>query len=130
GDNKGKPFVVSKFYTASLNEKASLRNDLKNWRGRDFTEAELAGFEAKNILGKTCLLALTQNDKGKVRVTGVMALPKGTDVPPQVTPTVYFSLDEFDPQTFAALSDGYKKLIQASPEYAAMTNPQHVKGGS
>jgi hypothetical protein len=117
GEYAGKPFTVSKFYTASLNEKANLRADLANWRGRDFTPEELGGFDAKNILSKTCMLSLTENDKGKVRVTGVMAIPKGMQVPEQVNPTVYFSLDAFDPAVFSNLSDGYKKLIEASPEY-------------
>jgi hypothetical protein len=126
GEYAGKPFVVSKFYTASLGEKANLRKDLANWRGRDFTEAELGGFEAKNILGKPCMLSLTANDKGKIRVTGVMALPKGTQVPEQSSPTVYFSLDEFDQAAFDNLSDGYKKFITASPEYRAATNPEPV----
>lgn len=123
GDYAGKPFKVSKFYTASLSEKANLRKDLANWRGRDFTEQELAGFDSKNILGKCCMLSLTANDKNKIRVTGVMALPKGMKVPDQVNPTLFFSLDEYDPAVFEKLSDGYKKLIMASPEYQAVTNP-------
>src|SRR3990167_5131511 len=120
GDYKGKPFVVSKFYTASLNEKANLRKDLENWRGRAFSEQELLGFESKNILGKSCMLSLTLNDKGKVRVTGVMALPKGMQVPEQVNSAVYFSLDEFDSAVFETLSDGYQKFIKASPEWAQL----------
>lgn len=123
GDYAGKPFIVSRFYTASLGEKANLRKDLANWRGRDFTDQELQGFESKNILDKTCLLSLTQNDKGKTRITGVMALPKGTQVPARVNPLVYFSLDEFDQAVFDSLSDGYKKLIMASPEYQEIQNP-------
>ena len=51
GENKGHPFMCSKFYTMSLHEKASLRQDLVNWRGRDFTEAELEGFDLRTILG-------------------------------------------------------------------------------
>ncbi len=125
GDYAGKPFTVSRFYTASLGEKANLRKDLENWRGRAFTEQELLGFESKNILGKPCMLSITPNDKGKARVTGVMALPKGMPVPDQINATVYFSLDDFDQKVFDALSDGYKKLIQQSPEY------QHIaKGGT
>lgn len=123
GDHAGKPFTVSKFYTASLSEKANLRKDLANWRGRDFTEAELAGFESKAILGKPCMIALTPNDKNKIRVTGVMALPKGTAVPKQSNGSLYFSLDEFDQTIFDGLSDGYKKLIMASPEYQHLKNP-------
>ncbi len=124
GDYAGKPFTVSRFYTCSLSEKANLRKDLANWRGRDFTEQELQGFDAKNILGKPCMLSLTPNDKGKIRVTGVMALPKGTQVPPQVNDPVFFSLDEFSQATFEKLSDGYKKLIMESPEYKHVTDPQ------
>lgn len=117
GELAGKPFGVSKFYTASLNEKANLRADLANWRGRDFTAQELAGFDAKNVLGKTCMVSLTLNDKGKTRVTGVMAIPKGMTVPDAINPFVYFSLDEFDARTYESLSDGFKKMIAVSPEY-------------
>jgi hypothetical protein len=94
GEQSGKPFVVSKFYTASLGEKANLRKDLVNWRGREFTVEELAGFEMKNILGKPCMLSITANDKGKSRVGAVMALPKGMSVPEAVNSLFYFSLDD------------------------------------
>lgn len=117
GEFKGKPFSVSRFYTASLNEKSNLRKDLENWRGRSFTEQELQGFESKNILGKPCMLSLIHNDKGRARVAGIMALPKGIAVPDQVNQIVYFSLDDFDKKVFDALSDGYQKLIKSSPEY-------------
>jgi len=60
GEAAGKPFIASKFYTQSLNEKATLRKDLVNWRGREFTDVELEGFEPKNILDKGCLLRLRQ----------------------------------------------------------------------
>ena len=127
GEYAGKPFYVSKFYTASLGEKANLRKDLENWRGRAFNDQELGGFESKNILGKACMLSLTLNDKGKVRVTGIMALPKGMPVPPQINPITYFSLDEFDLETFEGISDGIKKMITASPEYEAAM--KRGKGG-
>lgn len=125
GELAGKPFTVSRFYTCSLGEKANLRRDLESWRGKSFTEEELNGFEAKNILGKPCLLGLTPNAKGKTRVTGVMALPKGTQVPDQISQPLFFSLekDEFDRTVFDGLSDGYKKLIMVSPEYQELANP-------
>lgn len=120
GEYAGKPFVVSRFYTASLGEKANLRKDLENWRGRAFTEQELMGFDSKNILGKPCLISIIHNDKGKARVAGVMAMTKGTAVPEQINPSVHFSLDEFDQKVFDSLSEGYKKFIQASPEYQGL----------
>lgn len=125
GDFAGKPFTVSKFYTASLNEKATLRKDLANWRGRDFTEQELLGFDAKNILGKPCMISIIHNEKQKAKVSGVMALPKGMQVPDMINEPVFFSLDDFSQLMFDQLSDGYKKLIQASPEYQALMNPHH-----
>lgn len=123
GEYAGKPFAVSKFYTQSLGEKANLRKDLANWRGRDFTPEELAGFDAKGILGKGCMVSLTENDKQRVRVTGIMALPKGLPLPPQANPTVYLSLErgEFDKAVFDSLSDKMRAMIVESPEYKALS---------
>jgi hypothetical protein len=122
-----KPFIVSRFYTSSLSDKANLRHHLENWRGRAFTKEELNGFEAKNILGKPCLLSLTEDDKKKTRITGIMAVPKGTKVPMAYNELVFFSLDEFDSKVFEGLSDGIKKMIVASPEYRAVTAPKPAK---
>lgn len=124
GEYAGQPFTLSKFYTASLSEKATLRQHLKNWRGRDFTDEELKAFDLKNILGKPCMLSVIPKEKdGKSIIGGVMALPKGMQVPEAVNPLVYFSLDAFDQFTFDKLSDGYKKMITVSPEYQQTTNP-------
>jgi hypothetical protein len=122
GERAGMPFFVSKYYTASLAEKANLRRDLVNWRGREFTQAELAGFDSKNILGKPCMLQLTPNDKNKIRITALMALPKAAPVPEQINPSFYFSLepDEFSDASFNALSDYYKNLITSTPEFLAL----------
>ena len=117
----GRPFVVSKFYTASLNEKANFRKDLISWRGRDFTQEELGGFDPRNILGAPCMLTLTTNEKGKIKVSSVAKIVKGMSPPPLVNPKVYFSLQhgEYDQQQFEALSEGIKKIIMQSPEWQA-----------
>lgn len=123
GEYDGKPFLVSKFYTASLSEKANLRKDLESWRGRAFTERELEGFDSKNVLGVPCLVnVIHETKKGRTRakITSVTGIAKGMQVPAQVTPSIYFSLEEFDPTVFAALSDGIKKIIQQSPEFVAI----------
>jgi hypothetical protein len=119
GDFAGKPFTVSKFYTASLHEKSGLRKDLASWRGRDFTAEELKGFDLKSVLGKACMLAVGLSEKGKAKVTSVMGLPKGMNVPSQVNPSVHFSLDanEFKDEVFEALPKGFKEMIVASPEH-------------
>lgn len=132
GDHAGQPFVVSKFYTASLNEKATLRAHLELWRGRAFTSDELKGFDSKNILGKPCMINVSHNKKGKAVVAGLMALPRGVEIPAQVNKNVYFSLDEFDQATFDSLSDGIKEIIMRSPEYAEISGkgtPRVKSGG-
>ncbi len=116
GENEGKPFVVSKFYTASLSEKSNLRKDLVAWRGREFTPDELAGFDARNVLNKPCMISVVDRD-GKHRVASISGIPKGTMVPDAVNEIQYFSLDEFDPVIFNSFSDKMKQMIAASPEY-------------
>lgn len=132
GDFEGKPFTVSKFYTASIHEKAALRKDLAAWRGRDFTQEELKGFELQSILGKPCMLAVGLSEKGKAKVTSVMGIPKGMTVPPQVNPTFHFSLDrgQFKAADFEALSKGFKEMVTASPEYQAIIKPAISKDPS
>ncbi len=121
-EGKDVPFVVSKWYTASLSEKANLRADLVNWRGRDFTPEELMGFESKNILDKVCMVQVTHNDKGKAKVTGVSSVPKGFQVPDRVNDLVYFSLEkgEFDEAVFDTLGEFFQGKIRTTPEWAAL----------
>jgi len=115
----GKPFTISKWYTASLNEKANLRRDLENWRGRPFTEEELAGFDQRNILEKPCLLNVIKNDKGKVIVGSVSAVPKGMTAPPQVNPTLFYDLEDHNEEIWGKLSEGIRKIILQSEERKA-----------
>ena len=122
GEYAGKPFIVSKFYTASLGEKANLRKDLESWRGRPFTTQELAGFDSKNILDKPCMVNVVHNEKGKAKIASIAPVPKGLEVPPRSNPILYFSLesDEFDRGIYETLADFYKGEIQKSPEWAEL----------
>lgn len=119
GPSKGKPFLVGKTYTASLSEKANLRQELATWRGRDFTPDELKGFDAKNILGKPCMISVAHTEKGRAKVSGVMSVPKGLEVPTQLNKSVYFSLepDEFSLEVYESLGKWHKETIAQSPEF-------------
>lgn len=127
GEHTGKPFTISQFYTASLGEKANLRRDLENWRGRAFTQEELNGFDQRNILGKPCMLNLIDRE-GKVRVSGVSSIPKGMTVPPQVNESIFYDVDEHDEAVWNKLSDGIKKLIQQSKEWQERNAPPQPLG--
>lgn len=121
-EQNDRPFVVSKWYTASLSEKANLRADLVNWRGRDFTSEELMGFDSKNILDKPCMVQVTHSDKGKAKVTAVSSIPKGLEIPPRVNDLVFFSLekDEFKQAVFDELGEFFQNKIKLSPEWESL----------
>ena len=116
GEFDGKPYVMSKFYTLSLGEKANLRKDLNSWRGKAFTEQELAGFDLRNILGKACMLSVIE-EKGKTKIAAVSALIKGMTVPEQINPSVVFDIDQWEQGIFDGLTDGIKNIIKESDEY-------------
>ena len=82
GENLGKPFMISKFYTLSLDKKANLRKDLESWRGVAFTEEELKGFDIERLIGANCQLNIiegTKMDGSKTaRIGAIMPLAKGS----------------------------------------------------
>ena len=114
------PAQASKFYTNSLNEKANLRRDLESWRGKSFTDEELDKFDLESIVGRPCLLSIVAGRNGKTVISGVSGLPKGTKCRPQVNPAFTFWLDEFDPVKFDQVSDGIKRIIERSEEWASI----------
>lgn len=120
----GEPYMVSRFYTASLSQKAALRKDLESWRGRAFTEDELEGFNLHNILDKGCMLSVIHDDKGRAKVGGVMALPKGMAIPDRVNEIVEFDLSNYNSEQFNKLTEGIRKLIERSEEWKFGQNEQ------
>ncbi len=80
-DNR--PFMISKNYTISLNEKANLRKDLESWRGRPFTAEELDGFDLEKLKGINCLLniveATSKQGKKYAKIASITPLMKGME---------------------------------------------------
>lgn len=109
------PMVIGQKYTMSLSEKANLRADLESWRGKMFTEQELAGFDIKNILGKSCMLGVTHNTVGNktyANISAVMGLPKGTPAAsPSVMPIAY-DIDSHDEDIFQKLPNWLQEAIK------------------
>lgn len=76
----GKPFLVQKRYTASLNDKAVLRHDLEAWRGRPFAPEELNEFDLEKLLGVNALLNVVhavKDAKTWANVASIAPLLKG-----------------------------------------------------
>ena len=90
--------------------------------------AELAGFDLANILGKPCLLNVVHTEKGErvyANIASVMQVPGGMVVPPQVNPSLFFSLSAFDAAAFESLPDALKEKIKTAPEYQTAVRGEH-----
>ena len=125
----GRPFSISREYTASIGEKANLRKDLEAWRGRPFSAEELRNFSLENVLGAPCLLGIVHkpskdNSKVYANVGSIMALPKGMPSPELVNPAVKFDIGTFDQKVFDGLSSYVQKKILMSKELEENGIPQ------
>jgi hypothetical protein len=74
----GKRFIVGKQYTLSLHQKSALFKDLKSWRGRPFTDEELAGFDLEKVIGAPAQLVIGHEDKDGTVYANVTAIIKAT----------------------------------------------------
>ena len=129
GEFAGKPFLIVQRYTASLGAKANMRADLESWRGRKFTPAEIEAFDLHNVLGKACFVNMVHSDSdksGKVysNIASIMPLPAGMTAPKAVGELIFFSMSDFDQDTYDKLGEYYKKTIAESDEYKAMFAPK------
>jgi len=121
------PFSVSKEFTLSMNEKATLRKMLESWRGKAFTEDEARRFDVTKLLGKPCMLNVIhkKSNTGKeyADISSISALPKNFECPPQINPTKILSFDEWNEGVFETLPDFLKTKIKSSKEFTALMNP-------
>jgi hypothetical protein len=135
--NKGEPMSISKNYTSSLGEKATLRKDLQAWRGRDFTADELRGFELKNILGVWAMISVAKsignNGKEYTNIMSVNPVPaaiKKSGLPEGFNSTAIFSIEKPDMELFETFGKGLKEKIMASPEWQQRQGEQYAKAES
>ena len=125
------PRMISKRYTASLNESANLRHDLAAWRGRDFTPEELAAFDLRNIIGKSCLLTVIHkesNGKTYANIQSVTALPKGMQKGELTDGSTIFDLDADPIDAVETLPKWIADVIKKSSTYQERLNaPQFTE---
>jgi hypothetical protein len=100
------PRAISKEYTLSLHEKSNLRADLIGWRGREFTEKELEGFNLEAIIGKPCQLNVVHGKSKKsgntyAKVVAVLTAPKDGSMKEMKAenPLVMYEIDDVIPET-------------------------------
>jgi len=130
---KGEPMSISKNYTLSLSEKATLRADLQAWRGRAFTPEELRGFDLEKVLGAWAMLAVAksigQDGKEYTNIMNINPVPK---VLKDTLPIGYNKLHMFstahpDMDLFETFSNSLKAKIEKSPEWQDRGNKYPAK---
>jgi hypothetical protein len=79
-DGDDLPKTMSRPFTNSLHPKSILRPFLEGWRGKQFTQKELSGFDLNNIIGVNCMLQVMHKQVGEntyANITAAMPLMKG-----------------------------------------------------
>lgn len=115
----GRPFAISKEYTASLSEKSNLYKDLVAWRGKPFTADELLGFEISKLLGAYCQIqVMHKTSKSSGREYAIVNTIMGTkDRPKAVNENVLFDISAPDMKVFDNFSEFLKNKIRGSKEW-------------
>lgn len=106
------PLTIGSFYTASMNEKATLRKHLEGWRGKGFTDAEAAAFDISKLLGQACMLSVIETESGGKTYSNIQnigKLPKGIPAPTAENPLLYYAGD--DEQDFSSLPPWLQEKI-------------------
>lgn len=127
----GRPFTISRRFSASLGEKSALRPFLESWRGRRYQPDELkAGLRLDRMLGQYCLLTLIEAERdGKLysNISGISGLPRSMPKPEGVNPLQLFDLAAPDWSVFDTLSEKMQGVILMSPEGQAAQKARHAK---
>lgn len=109
------PLTIGSFYTASMNEKATLRKHLEGWRGKTFTDEEAAAFDVSKLLGQAAMLSVIEkesNGKTYSNIAGMSRLPKGFTAPAAENPLLYFDQDSGDAE-YEALPKWLREKIDS-----------------
>jgi len=131
-DGRDLPVIHSEKYTWSFHEKANLRKHLEAWRGKKFRDEDFSGppngFHIKNVLGVPCYGQIIHeqatNGKTYANLSSIMAFPGKRDAWPVPEGDLMFvDLDAPGMDDFEKLSEYWKNVIKASPEWAEMMNP-------
>jgi len=121
--SSGEPMTVSKNFTVTLQDKSTLRKDLQTWRGKDFTNEELNGFELKNVLGQWAMISVVEtenNGQTYTNIANINPVPasiKKNGLPEAHNETKIFDINDPDMDLFESFSENLQNKIKKSPEW-------------
>jgi len=119
------PRIMSRQFTMSLNAKAKLRAFLETWRGRKFTEQELAGFDLEKLLGEPCqaqvMHSVKEDGRTSANITTAIPAPKGVRPVASIKPYL-FTVDALTaPVLPDSMQEWIKELVKTSAQWRALT---------
>jgi hypothetical protein len=122
-----KPMVISKEYTLSLHEKSNLRRDLEGWRGKSFTNKELAHFDTTNLISKECNISIihktSKSGNEFAQIGSISGITKGTECPKQFNDSFIFNYeDNFNEEWLELQPEWIKDQIKNTDEYKNKMN--------
>lgn len=121
-----KPFMISRQFTLTMDERGDLRPLLESWRGKSFTEAEVEeGFDIRKLLGQWGNVSITHSEDGKYAnvkaIVGLSVNDKKAILKRKIlNPFVSLDLDAFDQKTFESVPRWVQEKIMKSQEWRRM----------
>ena len=116
----GKPLIVSKRYTVSLGDQATLRKDLESWANKKMSATDRINFDLKTLLNKFCMVNISHSEDGKyANISGISPIPSALKnaVPDGINQINHFWLHNYDQAKFDALPKYYREKIMESSEW-------------
>ena len=125
------PMSIGRIFTASMNQKASLRAFIESFFAKKFSTDEAAGdFDVTKLVGRYCLLNVTHADRGDrtyANIASAAPLPKGMQPPKGLeNAPLIFDLTHPDETVFAKLPTWLCDKINAALDEKPKRAPKTV----
>ena len=117
------PYVISREYTLSMNEKSNLCKLIEGMLGMVFHGDEGEGFDVFSLIGQECLVNVVHKKSAKgndyANITGASPIPEGMNVPKGYNPVqkLTFGEGEWKEEVFTSLPEFIQKKIASSKEF-------------
>jgi len=115
-----KPFVVSRFFNKTSDERGNLFKWLTRWSPK-INKDNIHKFDLKLILGQPCLLSVDvkkrENKRDRLDATGIASVPKGMTIEERTNEIFFFDVEDFDQEKFNTLPEFIREMIVSSKEF-------------
>ena len=112
----GRPFILTRPFTPTLNKAGNLLPFLESLRGRSFTPDEKKNFDLTKIAGKPgrVIVQHSTSESGKVYANIASMLPPEKGQPTMAkSPILVYDTEEPDPAVYALLPEWLQKQIDS-----------------